>query len=97
GQSFEDEWFAAARKVMPRERMLVAVDDGAPVALAAAYPFSLSIPGGELPCGGVTWVGVQPTHRRRGVLRGLMRKQLDDLHEQGEPLAALWASESLIY
>jgi predicted acetyltransferase len=82
---------------MPLDRILVAVDDGTPVALAAAYPFSLSIPGGELPCGGVTWVGVQPTHRRRGVLTALMRKQLDDLHAGGEPLAALWASESLIY
>src|SRR5689334_7076903 len=97
GQSFEDSWFEAARKVMPRERTLVAVDDGKPVALAGAYSFSLTIPGGELPCGGVTWVGVQPTHRRRGVLTALMRKQLDDLHEQGAPLAALWASESLIY
>ena len=97
GSSFEDPWFEAARKVMPLERMLIAVDDDQPVALAAAYPFSLSIPGGELPCGGVTWVGVSPSHRRRGVLTALMRKQLDDLHEQGEPLAALWASESLIY
>lgn len=97
GQSFEDSWFEAARKVMPRERMLIAVDDGKPVALAGAYAFSLTIPGGELQCGGVTWVGVLPSHRRRGVLTALMRKQLDDLHEQGEPLAALWASESLIY
>lgn len=97
GNSFEDDWWEAARKVMPLDRMLIAVDDGTPVALAAAYPFSLTIPGGELPCGGVTWVGVQPTHRRRGVLTALMRKQLDDLHEQGEPLAALWASESVIY
>jgi predicted acetyltransferase len=26
-----------------------------------------------------------------------MRRQLDDLHDRGEPLAALWASESAIY
>jgi predicted acetyltransferase len=97
GNSFEDAFFEAARKVMPLERMLVALDDGKPIALAGAYPFALSIPGGELTCGGVTWVGVSPTHRRRGVLTALMRKQLDDLHEQGEPLAALWASESVIY
>ena len=42
-------------------------------------------------------VGVYPTHRRRGVLRSLMRAQLDDIHERGEPIAALWASEETIY
>ena len=46
---------------------------------------------------GVTVVGVLPTHRRRGILRELMRAQLDDVHERGEPLAALWASEGSIY
>ena len=49
------------------------------------------------PAAGVTVVGVLPTHRRRGVLRSLMRAQLDDVHERGEPLAALWASEETIY
>ena len=58
----------------------------------------MTIPGGgELACPGVTWVGVLPTHRRRGVLTAMMRFQLDDIQARGEPLAALWASESLIY
>src|SRR6185437_465823 len=64
---------------------------------AGAYPFELSVPGGSLPCGGVTAVGVQPTHRRRGVLRSMMDAQLRDVHERGEPIAALWASEETIY
>ena len=41
---------------------------------------------------GVTVVGVYPTHRRRGVLRAMMDAQLDDVHERGEPIAALWAT-----
>ena len=49
------------------------------------------------PCGGVTVVGVSPTHRRRGVLRTMMDAQLRDIHERGEPIAALWASEETIY
>jgi predicted acetyltransferase len=57
----------------------------------------MSVPGGELPCGGVTVVGVYATHRRRGVLRALMDAQLLDVHERGEPIAALWASEETIY
>ena len=60
-------------------------------------PFRLSVPGGSLPCAGTTVVGVAPTHRRRGVLRAMMRAHLDDAHERGEPLAALWASEEGIY
>jgi predicted acetyltransferase len=48
-------------------------------------------------CGGVTVVGVLPTHRRRGVLTRLMRAQLEDIRERGEPIAALWASEEAIY
>jgi predicted acetyltransferase len=42
-------------------------------------------------------VGVLPTHRRRGVLTALMRRQLADAHERGEPLAMLYASEGGIY
>ena len=43
-------------------------------------------------------VGVRPTHRRRGILRDLMRAQLTEIHEAGtEPLAALTASEPVIY
>ena len=50
-----------------------------------------------MPTAGVTVVGTFPTHRRRGVLRSMMRAQLDDVHERGEPIALLWASEETIY
>jgi len=71
--------------------------NGSIVGGAGAFTFSLTVPGGDLPTAGVTVVGVFPTHRRRGVLRSLMRAQLDDARERGEPLAALWASEETIY
>ena len=38
-------------------------------AARARTRFDFSVPGGSLPCAGVTVVGVYPTHRRRGVLR----------------------------
>ncbi len=50
-----------------------------------------------MPAAGVTIVGVLPTHTRRGILKQLMRAQLDDVHERGESLACLWASEGTIY
>jgi predicted acetyltransferase len=92
-----DEDWERERKILPLERTLAAYDAGRPVGFAAAYAFDLSIPGGELPCAGVTWVGVLPTHRRRGILRDFMSRQLSDAQGWGEPIAALWASESSIY
>ena len=64
---------------------------------AGAFPFELSVPGAQLPCAGVTVVGVLPTHRRQGILGRMMRTQLADIRERGEPIAALWASEETIY
>ncbi len=42
-------------------------------------------------------IGVLPGHTRRGILTQMIRRQLDDIHERGEPLAILWASEGAIY
>lgn len=79
------------------ERVLVADDAGAFAGGSAAFSFRMSVPGGELGCAGVTIVSVRPGHRRRGVLRGMMRRLLDQAHERGEPLAALFSSEGPIY
>ena len=96
GEVSDEDW-EREQKILPPSRGLVAYDAGRPVGFAAAYQFDLSIPGGELPCAGVTWVGVLPSHRRRGILRDFMRRQLEDARGWGEPIAALWASESAIY
>lgn len=80
------------------ERSLGIVEDGTWVAVTGAFSFELTVPGGALvPAAGVTMVGVLTTHRRRGMLRALMVRQLDDIAEAGEPLAVLTASESSIY
>jgi predicted acetyltransferase len=79
------------------ERMHVAAEDGEIIGGAGAFSFDFSIPGGMMPAGGVTVVGVYPTHRRRGVLTEMMRVQLGDVRERGEPIAVLWSSEGPIY
>ena len=84
-------------RVMPLDRVHAAFDDAAIVGGAGVYPFRLTVPGGEVPCAGITVVGVLPTHRRRGLLTRMMRAQLTDIRARGEPLAALWASEETIY
>jgi predicted acetyltransferase len=67
------------------------------VGTAADVPLTLTVPGAELPAAGVTFVGVLPTHRRRGILNQLMRTELDAIVARGEPLAILWSSEEPIY
>ena len=79
------------------ERMHAAFVGEQIVGGAGAYSYDFTVPGGSLPCAGVTVVGVYPTHRRRGALRAMMDAQLRDIHERGEPIAALWASEPTIY
>jgi predicted acetyltransferase len=82
---------------LPFERMHAAFDGDRIVGGAGAFPLDLTVPGGPVRCGGVTVVGVLPTHRRRGILTEMMRVQLEDIRARGEPIAALWASEEIIY
>jgi predicted acetyltransferase len=94
----DEEWSERWLNNFEVGRMHAAFDDGAIVAGAGAFSFGMTVPGGaSVPTAGVTIVGVLPTHRRRGILRSMMRAQLDDVHERGEPLAALFASEETIY
>ena len=97
GQEPNEENAERFSRVLPLERLLATFDDGQIVGGAGAFPFELSVPGGSVRCCGTTVVGVAPTHRRRGALRAMMRAHLDQAHELGEPIAALWASEETIY
>jgi predicted acetyltransferase len=98
GDHVGDQDIGWARSQMDLDRTIAVWDEGSAVATASAWSFDLTVPGGaQLPTAGVTFVGVVPTHRRRGLLRRMMRHQLDDVAARGEPLAALTASESVIY
>lgn len=98
GETSPPELVAFARELMRGARRIGAYDGSTLVGIAAAYAYDLAVPGGRSPAAAVSWVGVLPTHRRRGVLRALMSAQLREVHEEGrEPLAVLWASEPAIY
>lgn len=85
------------RLVSEPERSLAAFEAGKIVGTAAAFSLTLTVPGGQVPMAGVTAVGVAPTHRRKGLLTALMRRQMDDYRSGPEPIAGLWASEGAIY
>lgn len=93
----DDAWERDASLLEPG-RSLAVRDGNRLVGHASAYTFTMSVPSGRtMPVAGVTWVGVSPSHRRRGVARTLMHDQLAELASSGEAVAALWASEPSIY
>ena len=91
------------RRQFEAERSLAAFDPALPdglglVGTTGVYSFQMAVPGAVLPVAGVTAVSVLPTHRRRGILRSLMTRQIADIAARGEePIAALWASETPLY
>lgn len=94
----DEEEYASEGTLYEPQRGLLVRDRDAVVAHATAYSRELTVPGAVLPAAHVTLVAVAPTHRRQGLLRRLMARQLRDVREAGrEPLAALWASEGRIY
>ncbi|WP_052851011.1 GNAT family N-acetyltransferase [Streptomyces avicenniae] len=89
---------AAWREVTEIDRSLALWDKDRIVGSFSSFSFQLSVPGGALvAAAGVTMVHVAPTHRRRGLLRRMMRQGLDTARDAGEPLAVLTASEPAIY
>jgi predicted acetyltransferase len=97
GEQLDRDHIEVDRPIFDASRSVAAFDGDRIIGGASIYPFELTVPGGVLPAAGVTSVGVLPTHRRRGVNTALMRSQMDALHEGGEPVAYLWASEGAIY
>ena len=97
GTRWTKEQIDRYRPVFDFGRSLSAFDGDRPVGSTGSIALEMTVPGATAPTAVVSWVSVQPTHRRRGVLTELMRRQLADLHQRGEPLAALHASESGIY
>jgi predicted acetyltransferase len=91
------------RRQFEAERSLAAFDPGLSagrglVGTTGVYSFQMAVPGAVFPVAGVSAVSVLPTHRRRGILRSLMSRQIADIAARGEePIAALWASETPLY
>ncbi len=88
----------------PEQRFAAYVDGADPTTypgVYGVYPMSLCVPAtgghGVVPCAGLTFVGVHPDHRRKGVLSAMMRDHLGRVRDDGGALSALHASEPGIY
>ncbi|MCF3124192.1 GNAT family N-acetyltransferase [Streptomyces arenae] len=98
GVAESDEERELWRALTEVDRSIGVWDGDACVGTTGAFSFRLAVPGGALvDAAGVTMVSVAATHRRRGILTSMMRRQLDDVRAGGEPLAVLTASEPVIY
>lgn len=85
-------------KVLEPDRAHAVFDGDEMIGTAGILSRQITVPGDrQVPVGGVTVVSVRPGHRRRGVASLLMKTQLHGMHENGEALAMLWASEGSIY
>lgn len=80
------------------DRAYGAFDGDEMVGIGRNYSFDLTLPGGaRVPAGAVSWIGVSPTHRRRGVLTRIMGALAEDSVARGEVVSILTASEGAIY
>src|SRR4051812_10278853 len=97
-ETYHSELAELDRLVFDRKRMFGHKVGRRWVSTCGDFQRSLTVPGGALvPTAAVTVVTVHPPYRRRGLLTEMITHQLEQVAKRGEPLAALWASESLIY
>lgn len=87
---------------VPIRAAFVAERDGEIAGICGSWDLDIAVPDGGsgarlVPTEGLTWVGVHPDHRRRGVLTAMVRHHLEWTAGQGRSLAALKASEAGIY
>ena len=74
-----------------------AFDGSDPVGVTERFALEMTVPGGSVAVACIGGVTVLPSHRRRGLLTEMMKRQITAAHESGLPLSALEASEAPIY
>lgn len=98
--SLSAETLLTVPQPLPWDRSIGIEREGAPGLAAMHTAYSLQaypVPGATVSCGWLSWVGVHPGHRRRGLLRAMIEHHLADARARGENLSALYAAEPAIY
>jgi predicted acetyltransferase len=98
GMTFEPEVDAIVPVTLDWDRAVALEDDGGRFAgVHASFPFTMPVPGASVRTSGLTWVGVRPDHRRRGLLQAMIATHFERSLSRGEPVSALFAAEAGIY
>jgi predicted acetyltransferase len=89
---------SAIRPLWDFSRTLAAFDDGRMCGTFRSWASELTVPGGaQLPAAAIAGVTVLPTHRRRGILRGMVAAEHAGIRERGEAVGMLYSAEYPIY
>src|SRR5687768_14601490 len=86
-EPLDEEMLARYARLEELDRTWAAFDGDQIVGTSTAYSLTLSVPGGGVPCAGLSWLTVLPTHRRRGILTRLLERLFVDARKRCEPLA----------
>ena len=97
GGHFDKARLPFAREWAKIERSMAAFDGPDPVGFTGCCPLDMTVPGGSVTAACIGGVTVLPSHRRRGLLTEMMKRQITAAYESGLPLSALDASEAPIY
>ncbi len=91
--------FLQQTQPFPDERSVVVRDPNQQIAaFHTSYAFAqFNVPGATLPASGLSWVGVHPQHRRKGLLRAIIERHFADCIERNESISVLFAAEPGIY
>lgn len=72
--------------------------EGELVAMHGSYGMhAFPVPGARADVSFLTWVGVHPGHRRRGLLSAMIREHVERSLARGEAMSGLFAAEPAIY
>ena len=74
-----------------------AFDGNDPVGVTERFELEMTVPGGSVTAACIGGVTVLPSHRRRGLLTQMMKRQLTAAHERGLCISPLGSSEAPIY
>lgn len=96
--AFEEADASRFRTWFETDRAFCATDGARLVGTLGTFTLPMTVPGSHpVSVAGTTMVTVLPTHRRQGALRMLIKAHFAEIRERGEPLAALFTSDSAIY
>ena len=74
-----------------------AFDGSDPVGVTERFALEMKVPGGSVTAACIGGVTVLPSHRRRGVLTEMMKRQITAAHESDLAISVLGSSETPIY
>ncbi|WP_062525180.1 GNAT family N-acetyltransferase [Demequina rhizosphaerae] len=107
--AFVGEWLREDRQdyvdALPVERArAIEVTDarrgrvGEVAAVHASFGTEMVVPGGrKVPTAGLSWLGVHPAHRRRGLMTRMIHDHFERSLARGEAVSVLYAMEAPIY